>query len=253
MRLIVGLSVIGAGRRNRGEDVHDDLPDDDGCAGGSRRHRGLAERDEEEPVVVVGLHRAGPRAETSHWCLPHARAACARRGLRAHRMPGTGEHAFGGDRRRGGEAEHLRVGATLGYDTDNLMTEAGAETITRDPQNGRVQGTTLGGVTDTYGYDPNGALASYVAQYGGTTVYAETIVRRDGDGRILEKTDAVGAVSHDWVYQYDTAGRLTDVSEDGVAESHYEYDVDDNRLGSSLALRPRYLVLVCSFRQLSKL
>ena len=119
---------------------------------------------------------------------------------------------------------------TFGYDTDNLMTEAGAETITRDPQNGRVQGTTLGGVTDTYGYDPNGALASYVAQYGGTTVYAETIVRRDGDGRILEKTDAVGAVSHDWVYQYDTAGRLTDVAEDGVAESHYEYDVDDNRL-----------------------
>ena len=76
----------------------------------------------------------------------------------------------------------------------------------------------------------DGALASYVAQYWGTTVYAETIVRRDGDGRILEKTDAVGVVSHDWVYQYDTAGRLTDVAEDGVAESHYEYDVDDNRL-----------------------
>ncbi len=109
------------------------------------------------------------------------------------------------------------------------MTQAGALTITRDPKNGRVTGTSLGGVTDAYGYDATGALASYVARYEGTTLYSETIVSRDGVGRITQNSETLGSVQHEWVYTYDTAGRLTDVAEDGAATSHYTYDVDDNR------------------------
>ena len=52
---------------------------------------------------------------------------------------------------------------TFGYDLDGLLTGAGGMTIARDPSNGRVTGTTLGGVTDAYTYDPNGQLARYVA------------------------------------------------------------------------------------------
>ena len=81
---------------------------------------------------------------------------------------------------------------SFGYDNDNLMTTAGAETISRDPQNGRVTGTTLGAISDAYTYDANGQLASYVAKDGGTTLYAETINTRDGDGRITERTETVG-------------------------------------------------------------
>ena len=134
-------------------------------------------------------------------------------------MPGVGEHGFGGGKR----AEGARVGACL------LMTTAGAETITRDPQNGRVTGTTLGAISDAYTYDANGQLASYIAKDGSTTLYAETINTRDGDGRITERTETVGSVTHVWSYGYDTAGRLTAVTEDGTEVSQYAYDADDNR------------------------
>lgn len=42
-------------------------------------------------------------------------------------------------------------------------------------------------------------------------------------------------------YAYDTASRLTDVTEDGAAVSHYGYDADDNRTtftGSSGTVNP---------------
>jgi RHS repeat-associated protein len=118
---------------------------------------------------------------------------------------------------------------SFGYDNDNLMTQAGALTIARDPQNGRVTGTTLGAVTDAYTYDANGQLASYVATDGSTTLYAETINTRDGDGRITQRTESIGSGTHIWIYAYDTAGRLTAVTEDGTEVSQYTYDLDDNR------------------------
>jgi hypothetical protein len=99
------------------------------------------------------------------------------------------------------------AGIAFGYDNDNLMTHAGALTLTRDPQKGRVTGTTLGSITDAYGYDSNGLLASYTAQFGSTLVGPTTYAR---------------------TYAYGTAGRLTEVTKDGVVVSQYGYDADDN-------------------------
>jgi YD repeat-containing protein len=48
-------------------------------------------------------------------------------------------------------------------------------------------------------------------------------------GRIKQKTETVVGVTHVFVYTYDTTGRLTDVTQDGTAASHYGYDADDNR------------------------
>jgi RHS repeat-associated protein len=128
-------------------------------------------------------------------------------------------------------AQSLNGGTALsfGYDNDGLLNLAGALTVVPDPQNGRLSATTLGTVTDAYGYDTNGLLASYAATYSGTPVYTESIVSRDLNGRITERTDALAGASHDWKYVYDPAGRLTDVTEDGTAVSHYGYDGDDNR------------------------
>jgi YD repeat-containing protein len=42
---------------------------------------------------------------------------------------------------------------TLGYDTDDLLTTAGSLTLSRDPQNGRLTGTTLGSLTTAHAYD----------------------------------------------------------------------------------------------------
>ncbi len=138
----------------------------------------------------------------------------------------------------------------FGYDADGLLTCAGAGTcpatgaiaVARDPQNGRLTGTTLGGVTDSYGYDAFNELASYAATYGGSSLFVETIVSRDANGRITEKTDALSGTTHDWKNVYDRTGRLTDVTEDGAAVSHYGYDGDDNRtsVGVSSVTQPTY-------------
>ena len=62
----------------------------------------------------------------------------------------------------------------LGYDADSLLTSAGSLTLSRNPQNGLLEGTTLGAVVDTYGYDGNGRLASYSASYASTLLYSDT-------------------------------------------------------------------------------
>jgi YD repeat-containing protein len=41
---------------------------------------------------------------------------------------------------------------TFGYDNDGLLIGAGSLTLTKDPNNGRLTGTTLGSVTDAYTY-----------------------------------------------------------------------------------------------------
>ncbi len=125
----------------------------------------------------------------------------------------------------------------FGYDADGLLTCAGASIcpatgalgLTLDMQNGHLNATALGNVADSYGYDPNGLLATYAASFSGSTLYSETIVSRDLNGRITEKTDVVAGTTHDWKYSYDPTGRLTDVTEDGAVVSHYGYDGDDNR------------------------
>jgi RHS repeat-associated protein len=117
---------------------------------------------------------------------------------------------------------------TLTYDADGLLTQAGSLVINRDSSNGRITGTTLGSISDSYSYDANGLFATYGAQYEGSTLYAES-VQRDLDGRITQKTETVQGTTHVWSYTYDVNGRLTSASVDGGAANVYGYDADDNR------------------------
>jgi RHS repeat-associated protein len=127
----------------------------------------------------------------------------------------------------------------FGYDQDNLPTSAGAEIIGRDTQNGRVTGTTLGTLTDAYGYDGNGQLASYVARYNTTVLYSETINSRYADGRIKQRTETIAdpttgqTNTYVWNYGYDSAGRLgmATLTVGGVTKyvRQYGYDGNDNR------------------------
>ncbi len=80
----------------------------------------------------------------------------------------------------------------FGYDLDGLLTGAGALTLTRDPQNGRLTGTTLGLVTDSYGYDSNGLFASYTAAFSGTTLYSESRAARRAGADHAEDRDGAG-------------------------------------------------------------
>jgi RHS repeat-associated protein len=117
----------------------------------------------------------------------------------------------------------------FGYDGDGLLTRAGDLTLGRDPDNGRLTGSTLGTVSDTLTYDNFGEVTGYQATAGGANLlsFQDT---PDALGRVSQRTETVGGVSHAYAYSYDPAGRLTKVTQDGTVTAQYTYDANGNRL-----------------------
>jgi RHS repeat-associated protein len=120
------------------------------------------------------------------------------------------------------------------HDADGLLTGAGGLVLTRDPQNGRLTGTTLGTVTETVTYNNFGEIEDRLVQ-AGTTTLLSLHYERDALGRISEKTETILGETHAETYFYDAAGRLTDVFRDGVLATHYEVDANGNRLSRTTA------------------
>lgn len=119
----------------------------------------------------------------------------------------------------------------FGYDNDNLLTQAGSLTLTRNIQNGLLTGTTLGSVTTGQSYNGFGEVASLTAAYSGSSVL-DAGYTRDKLGRITQKVESVaGETAATYDYAYDTASRLVEVRKDGVVQSTYAYDQNGNRLG----------------------
>ncbi|TMB21426.1 MAG: RHS repeat protein [Deltaproteobacteria bacterium] len=139
--------------------------------------------------------------------------------------------------------ENVTGGQTInfGFDNDNLLTSAGAITITHDPATGLVTGTTLGAINESRTYDVYGAEKTYTVIANGTTLYWVDYGTRDALGRIVNKTETIQGSTHVYGYIYDAVGRVTDVAIDGNATSHYEYDANGNRLvGPGLTVSPVY-------------
>jgi YD repeat-containing protein len=115
------------------------------------------------------------------------------------------------------------------YDIDGLLTGTGGLTLTRDAQNGRVTGTNLGAVVESFTYDAFGAVVQRSVTAGGAPLFSVTYAR-DALERIAERTESVLGETHTDGYFHDLAGRLTDVYRDGALAAHYEYDENGNRL-----------------------
>ena len=118
------------------------------------------------------------------------------------------------------------------YDNDNLLTSAGALSITPDPQNGLPRATTLAGVSDSRSYNTFGELDTYAAVFNGSTLFAVQYPNRDKLGRITEKVETIGGVNDRYNYTYYENGRLKDVFKNNslTATTHYDYDDNGNRL-----------------------
>jgi RHS repeat-associated protein len=144
---------------------------------------------------------------------------------------GTVARAYDADFRIVSETVDGAWPATFTYDADGLLTSAGGMQIFRDPLNGRLTGTQIGQVSDVYTYDAFGAVASYTASFGVTPFLSWTYVR-DDLGRIIQKTEVEDGVSTVFGYSYDLAGRLVEVTRNGVVTEAYEYDLNGNRIHS---------------------
>jgi RHS repeat-associated protein len=116
------------------------------------------------------------------------------------------------------------------YDNDSLLTGAGSLSLTRNPTNGLLAGTTLGSVTDTYTYNGFAEPTNYNAKFNAATLY-DVNVTYDKLGRITQKTETIGGVAVIYDYGYDSTGRLTTVTLNGAPQPLviYSYDGNDNR------------------------
>lgn len=115
------------------------------------------------------------------------------------------------------------------HDNDGLMTGAGSLILSRNGSNGFLNGTTLGGVTESIVYSAFGERTGCVTMHNGSPVL-DIQYTRDKLGRIVEKRETIGGVTSVYGYTYDAAGRLTGVLRDGTPEESYTYDGNGNRL-----------------------
>src|SRR5262249_41624051 len=74
-----------------------------------------------------------------------------------------------------------------------------------------------------------GELTAYAALFSGSPVYSAQYTR-DKLGRVVEKTETIGAATDTFDYVYDVAGRLMQVVKNGATISSYAYDSNGNRL-----------------------
>ena len=144
-------------------------------------------------------------------------------------VAGSVTRTYDTDFRTASEQVNGANAVTFQYDQDSLLIQAGSLALTRHAQHGLLTGTTLGSVTDAYTYSTFGELSTYQATSSGSPLI-NTQYARDALGRITQKVETIGGTTTTTVYGYDQAGRLTDVTVDGVLAAHYDYDGNGNRL-----------------------
>ncbi|MBI2877240.1 MAG: hypothetical protein HYY20_10190 [Candidatus Tectomicrobia bacterium] len=144
-------------------------------------------------------------------------------------IAGSVSHTYNNDFRIDSESINGAQTVNFGYDLDGLLAQAGSLTLSRNPQNGLLTGSTLGSVTDTLSYNSFGEIAQYRAAYSGMDLFSVQYTRDELD-RIVQKTETIEGKTHTYGYTYDQAGRLTEVRKDGILVSQYTYDANGNRL-----------------------
>lgn len=129
-------------------------------------------------------------------------------------------------------SQSVNGGSTVnfGYDDDALLTSAGSITLARDAQNGLVNGSTIGSVSDTYTYNGFAETTNYDAEFNSTSIY-DCDYTYDKLGRITQKIETIGGGTTTYAYGYDQTGRLATVTVNGAPQPlvTYGYDANNNR------------------------
>jgi RHS repeat-associated protein len=133
---------------------------------------------------------------------------------------------------RATQANGQVLGVGYDYDKDGLIDQVESEFITRDPTTGLVAKVTLQNSTENLTYNEFGEVISDSTTVSGVNLYSYTVTR-DALGRVVTKTESIGGVTSSYAYSYDVVGRLTDVTKNGLALSHYDYDPNGNRVAGT--------------------
>ena len=133
------------------------------------------------------------------------------------------------------DSESINVGTVVSfaYDDDDLLIGAGAFLIERDAANGLAQSSSLGVVSDAWGYNAFGAVINHEVTANAAPVYSVSYVR-DKLGLIKQKIETMGGVTDTFDYDYGLRGQLTEVSKNSVVVESYSYDDNGNRTSATV-------------------
>ncbi len=117
----------------------------------------------------------------------------------------------------------------LVYDRDDLLTNAGSLSITRDAATGRATATSLNGVSTASTYhDSVGTLTRLTATFGSSALL-DIGYTRDTVGRLSQVVETIQGVVNTRSFAYDSVGRLDQVRQNGSLVADYDYDINGNR------------------------
>ena len=147
-------------------------------------------------------------------------------------VAGEIKRTYGPEFRLASLAVNTAPAVALSYDLDGLLTKAGALDLSRDAATGRVTGTALGTVRESFTYNGFGEPLGSTASTGANPLLTTSLLR-DGLGRITRKTETLLGTTTVYDYAYDVAGRLMSFGIGGAVRAQWQYDGNGNRIAQS--------------------
>ncbi len=122
------------------------------------------------------------------------------------------------------------------YDNDGLLIGAGGFTITRDAGNGLPEAVTGGALNLSRSFNGYGEVEGQDFTVSGQSLTLWNLTR-DDNGRITNKAETIDGATSNYVYAYDSMGRLLTVTKDSTLMEEYEYGANGTRTYEMNALR----------------
>jgi YD repeat-containing protein len=122
------------------------------------------------------------------------------------------------------------------YDSDGLLTGAGVFIITRNTGNGFPEAVTGGTLNITRIFNGYGEVDSQNFMVN-TLSLTSWRLTPDKTGRITAKTETVEGTTSNYIYTYNSMGRLLTVTKDGTLVEEYQYDSVGRRTYEMNALK----------------